>query len=72
MNEITSALRVANATFKTVRIIDAVIKKVAVGAVVACGIIVFYAIEVFLVRGLFSKSPRKSLTFWVCAVIIYK
>ena len=41
MNEITSALRVANAAFKTVRIIDAVKKTVAVGAVVVCGVLIF-------------------------------
>lgn len=41
MNEISSALKVANAAFRTVRIIDAVKKTVAVGAVVTCGILIF-------------------------------
>lgn len=36
MNELSSAIRVANAAFKTVRVMNVAKKAVAVGAVVAC------------------------------------
>lgn len=36
MNELSSAIRVANAAFKTVRIMNVAKKAVAAGAVVAC------------------------------------
>lgn len=38
MNEITSALRVANTAFKTVRIIDIVKKVIVAAAVMLCGV----------------------------------
>ena len=40
MNEITNALRVANAAIKTVRTIDFVKKTVVAAAAVSCGILV--------------------------------
>lgn len=41
MNEITNALRVVNATFKTVRIIDVIKKMVITSAVLICCVFAF-------------------------------
>lgn len=41
MNEITNIAKVADAAFKTVRIIDAAKKTIAITAVVVCGIMIF-------------------------------
>lgn len=41
MNEITSALKVANVAFKTVRVMNFAKKAVAAGAVVVCGWLAF-------------------------------
>ena len=40
MNEITNIVKVADAAYKTVRMMDALKKTVAVAAVVACGIMI--------------------------------
>ena len=45
MNEITSALRVANTAIKTVRIIDAIKKTVVVASVISCGFLAFRFIK---------------------------